>query len=146
MLRQAFRMVFAKVPTVLPWAVIIGWLLWNLTSAVIPVTVFLTAENWKIEADAVEAEVTGYKVRDCPYIKDSAAGYAEYRDIWHHVHFEFIFDKEGQVSRPLGHHSFGVWKWQDDIVGTPSRVMATVQHMCSGTIVTTTFGPFVVSG
>ena len=141
---HSYRVFFSRIPASLPWVIVLLWLGWLAIKSDIPVIVFDAAGTWNITDSSVEATITGYKIRDCSYIKDSAVGYAEYDYIWNHVHFEFLLDKEGRISRPIGHHSFGSWKWQDEINGVPTRVMATVKYLCDTSIVNTTFGPFVV--
>lgn len=115
--------------------------------ATVPVVAFMRAENWSISEEAISADVSGYKVRDCTFINGSEVGYLTKSGVITQVPFHF--EKDSKESKPSSHKfriAFDRWVWDDqpDEEDYDVTVMATVKHDCDGDIVQTTVGPFKI--
>lgn len=126
--------------TILATSGLAAWLAVSVASDLVPVTAFMRAEPVERTATEYTARVTGRKLRECIVVGGTFVGWARGGDLWKEVPLEFINDATPDDSRPAGRQDFGLWRWQTPPNAT--RVKATVQHNCAGSVRITTVGPF----
>jgi len=89
-----------------------------------------------IATDDVQVLLSGEKLRDCDYIGISAYSVSP-DDELHSVYMLRADQPSTGATRPVGRHSFGVWRlWP--IIGT-DRIVIWATHTCSGRIVRSKF-------
>lgn len=122
------------------------WLLWWL----LPVVLSMEAGRFSRGPDqALTAEISGIKMRNCKLVIGTHRAFVEYEDgVVRAARFEFLRDKGGPSrSRSQGRQSFGKWRWvpPSDRQDTPLRVLLQVEHLCGDRFRSTLIGPFSVS-
>ena len=72
----------------------------NIVVSFIPITLFMSVQNWKGTRSYITAEVTGYKIRDCQVVRDSYVGWVYSGETWYEIPFEFVDDDSPNSSKP----------------------------------------------
>jgi hypothetical protein len=89
------------------------------------------------------AVFNGIKVSNCAFVKGSTVAFVNRGGTWEKSGFDVFHDGERGISRPVGYHRFGVWRWNTDRDVT--AVMLKITHYCGSKEVNTTLGPYLIN-
>lgn len=129
--------------------IILGFILGAAMFAVfhysVPVLIGMEALNWDVGRNYVTADIIGYKVRDCNFIKGSSVGYVSKGGSFYEVPVTFADSTAASPTSIIYKINFGQWNWNlEDKDAAVVSVMTTLKFECNGTIIYERAGPFEI--
>ena len=105
-----------------------------------PVTMFMKSENATRYNGTFEADVWGFKVKNCTVVRGSVIGWYRENGVWvDGANFVFLEDTTPDSSHPVGRNSLGRWQWSK-LPPDADAVRITLNHNCLFGIRVTTVG------
>jgi hypothetical protein len=113
----------------------------------LPVTVLMRSDLIEKADDYIVMRISGYKIRGCDVVPNTAVGWSVTAGYPEETKFEFVHDLTPDSTRPFSYfdeQGFGLWKWSG-LSESADSVRLTMRHNCGGIERTREIGTWPIS-